>query len=181
MKFCLCLQSDKDTIETYHYHFWLLFNAFIIHHVVLFLRDVSDHSLGLAYADTFHFYVWNHNSFTHQFVVSPICFHYISNIPLVQNMTVCWWRRFEFIRQLCVDAYTRFSPQVEPTSWCFFIIIIFPFLLFPNQCASPVPIRDTKSARLRSNLLSKKHCLIRFRSMTGPHRFPMTHIISILT
>lgn len=75
---------------------------------------------------TFHFYVWNHNSFTHQFAVSPICFHYISNIPLVQNMTVCWWCRFWVcLSALCGCLYKIYlSPQV------FYFILFFVLSLF---------------------------------------------------
>lgn len=78
MKFCLCLQGDKDTIESPIINVRLLFfNAFITQHIRLFLCVMSEHKRN------FKFDIITLAGFVR------ICFHYMSNIPLVQNMTVC--------------------------------------------------------------------------------------------
>lgn len=178
MKFCLCLQGDKDTIETHDHGFWLLFNAFIIQHISSWrVRSLAWTSINTN-ADKLHFIFKFEITIA---LLTNLPHHQFAFITYQIYLSCRTWlyvdgADFEFIYQLLVDAYTRFTWAHKLMHY-----FLFPFLLFLNQCASPVAIRDTKSAGLRSNLLSKKHCLIRFRSMTGPHRFPMTHIISTLT
>lgn len=170
MKFCLCLQGDKDTIETYDHHFWLLCTAFIIQHI----SSWRVRSLGLdTNADKLQFIGKFEITIAFLTYLLSLCIRYTSRVEHDCMLMVQVLRFFFFIS----SVWTPTQDLPEPTSWCFF----FSFLLFLNQCASPVAIRDTKSAGLSWNLLSKKHCLIRFRSMTRPHRFPMTHIISTLT
>lgn len=124
-------------IRTQLNHFWLLFNAFLIlhiAHVVLFLHGVSNHLLGLAYADKLHFI------FTLEIITALLTICRITNLLSLRikytsssEHDCILMAQILSLSTLCGCLYKIYlSPQVE---------VFFFFFFFLNQCASLMPIR----------------------------------------